>query len=279
MSNTGDEKPMRLQRYLAAAGVSSRRKSEELITTGHVQVDGEVVTKLGTQVVPGKNEVRVDTEIVKLKPKVYYLLNKPSGVVCTHEDPSGRPRAIDLIPHNRAVDHLFTVGRLDENSEGLLIVTNDGELTNRMTHPKFRVLRTYRVLVAGDPDYSAIKQLQDGLYFREGRFKVHHVKKLKKQGRSTMLELQLSEGQNREVRRLLARIGHKVMTLTRVGFGPIKLGTLASGEYRILTHKEANDLLEFAFSKPGNEPRGQEKHRVRPRRQRKSNSKNSTRRK
>jgi 23S rRNA pseudouridine2605 synthase len=279
MSNSGDEKPMRLQRYLAAAGVSSRRKSEELITKGRVQVDGEVVTELGTQVIPGKHEVRVDTEVVKLKPKVYYLLNKPSGAVCTHEDPGGRRRAIDFIPHDPSVDHLFTVGRLDENSDGLLIVTNDGELTNRMTHPKFRVLRTYRVLVAGDPNYSDIKQLQDGLFFREGRFKVHHVKKLKKQGKSTMLELQLSEGQNREVRRLLARIGHKVMTLTRVGFGPIKLGQLASGEFRLLTHKEAKELIDFAFSKPGNEPRGQEKHRVRPRRQKSNSPKKSTRRK
>lgn len=279
MSNSNDPEPMRLQRFLAAAGVTSRRKSEELITKGRVQVDGEVVTELGTQVVPGKQEVRVDTEVVKLKPKVYYLLNKPQGVVCTHEDPDGRPRAIDLIPHNPEVDHLFTVGRLDENSEGLLIVTNDGELTNRMTHPRFRVLRTYRVLVAGEPDYADLKQLQDGLFFREGRFKVHHVKKLKKQGKSSLLELQLSEGQNREVRRLLARIGHKVMTLTRVGFGPIKLGKLGSGEFRPLTHQEVKTLVDFAFSKPGQEPRGQEKHRVRPRRRRGGPKRKSTRRK
>jgi len=278
MSHSGEDEPMRLQRFLAAAGVTSRRKAEGLITKGRVEVDGQVVTELGTQVTPGKQEVRVDTEVVHLKPKIYYLLNKPSGVVCTHEDPDGRPRAIDLIPHDPEVDHLFTVGRLDENSEGLLLVTNDGKLTNRMTHPKFRVLRTYRVQVAGEPDYADLKQLQDGLFFREGRFKVHHVKKLKKQGKSTLLEIQLSEGQNREVRRLLARIGHKVMTLTRVGFGPIKLGKLATGEYRRLTHKEVKSLIDFAFSKPGHEPRGQEKHRVRPRRQRSDARRKSKRR-
>lgn len=262
---------MRLQRYLAAAGVASRRKSEELIAKGRVQVDGKVVTELGTQIIPGKNEVRVDTEPVKMKPKVYYLLNKPTGIVCTHSDPNGRARAIDLVPRNED-DHLFTVGRLDENSEGLLLITNDGELSNRMTHPKFRVLRTYRVVVAGEPDYADLKQLQDGLYFREGRFKVHHVKKLKSQGKSTALELQLSEGQNREVRRLLARLGHKVLTLTRVGFGPLRLGKLAPGEYRSLTVSERRELLDFAFSKPGHEPRGQEKHRVRPRNSAKKSS-------
>lgn len=270
---------MRLQRFLAAAGVASRRKSEELITAGRVQVDGEVVTELGTQVVPGRHEVRVDIEVVKLKPKVYYLLNKPAGVVCTHKDPDGRPLAIDLVPHGED-EHLFTVGRLDESSEGLLIITNDGELSNRLTHPRFQVLRTYRVQVAGEPDYADLKQLQDGLFFREGRFKVHHVKKLKTQGKSTLLELQLSEGQNREVRRLLARLGHKVLTLTRVGFGPLRLGKLPSGECRSLTSKERRQLLEFAFSKPGQEPRGQEKHRVRPRRSsRKSRPPKSSRRK
>jgi 23S rRNA pseudouridine2605 synthase len=270
---------MRLQRYLAAAGVASRRKSEDLITAGRVSVDGEVVTELGTQVVPGRQEVRVDTQVVKLKPKVYYLVNKPAGVVCTHHDPDGRPRAIDLVPHGED-EHLFTVGRLDESSEGLLIITNDGELSNRMAHPRFQVLRTYRVQVAGEPDYADLKQLQDGLFFREGRFKVHHAKKIKTQGKSTLLELQLSEGQNREVRRLLARLGHKVLTLTRVGFGPLRLGKLPPGEYRVLTSKERRQLLEFAFSKPGHEPRGQEKHRVRPRRSsRRSHPRKSSRRK
>ena len=165
MSNSGDEKPMRLQRYLAAAGVSSRRKSEELITNRPTcRLMARWSQSSALRSIPGKHEVRVDTEVVKLKPKVYYLLNKPSGAGLYARGSRRTPAAPSIsFPTIRAVDHLFTVGRLDENSDGLLIVTNDGELTNRMTHPKFRVLRTYRVLVAGDPDYSAIKQLQDGL--------------------------------------------------------------------------------------------------------------------
>lgn len=243
-----DQRPMRLQRYLAAAGIGSRRACEELISTGRVEVDGRTIHEPGCTVVPGVSDVRVDTERVKLKPKKYYLLNKPVGVVCTHNDPGRRPRAIDLIPHPGL--HLFTVGRLDENSEGLLIITNDGDLAERLAHPRYQVLRTYRVLVAGEPGGEVYEQLRKGLYFTEGKFRVQHVKRIRKQGRSTLIELQLAEGQNREVRRLLARVGHKVMRLQRVGFGPVRLGAIPVGEFRSLTSKERDELLEFAWASP-----------------------------
>ncbi|HUG18078.1 MAG TPA: pseudouridine synthase [Planctomycetaceae bacterium] len=259
---------MRLQRFLAASGIASRRQCEELITSGHVEVDGKIATELGFRIDPDKNEVRVDTEIVKLKPKRYYILNKPKGVLCTHRDPGRRRLAVDLIPGES--EHLFTVGRLDENSEGLLLVTNDGDLSQRLQHPKYRVLRTYRVQVAGEPTREVYQKLREGLFFKEGKFKVHHAKKIKKQGKSTILEIQLSEGKNREVRRLLARVGHKVMNLQRVGFGPIRLGKLAVGESRPLTTSEREQLLEFAFSTPGKESPANQKHRVRPRSARRS---------
>jgi 23S rRNA pseudouridine2605 synthase len=254
---------MRLQRFLAASGIASRRQCEELISKGHVEVDGKLVTELGFKVDPDKNEVRIDTEVIQLKPKRYYILNKPKGVICTHRDPGHRRLAVDLIPG--PPEHLFTVGRLDENSEGLLLITNDGELSQRLQHPRYRVLRTYRVQVAGEPSSDVFRQLREGLFFKEGKFKVHHAKKIKKQGHSTILEIQLSEGKNREVRRLLARVGHKVMHLQRVGFGPIRLGKLPLGESRPLTHSEREQLLEFAFSTPGKESPANQKHRVRPR--------------
>lgn len=212
----------------------------------------------GCIVTPGVSDVRVDTERVKLKPRQYFLLHKPSGVVCTHRDPAGRPLAVNLVPHQG--QHFFTVGRLDEHTEGLLLVTNDGELAQRLAHPKYEVLRTYRALVAGDPNGDVFEQLKRGMHFREGKFRVQHVKRIKRQGRSTLIEIQLAEGQNREVRRLLAKVGHKVMHLQRVGFGPLRLGMLPRGTYRLLTPREKSELMDFAFSSGSSGKKGFEKH-------------------
>ncbi len=159
---------------------------------------------------------------------------------------------IDLFPADGP--RLFTVGRLDENSEGLLIVTNDGELANQLAHPRFRIDRIYHVQVAGHPDRELLGQLTEGMYFADGKFKAESAKPLKKQGKSTFLEIRLREGKNREVRRLMARVGHKVMRLQRVGFGPIRLGRVKAGEYRELRPEEVRALRELVQKTSGERP-------------------------
>jgi 23S rRNA pseudouridine2605 synthase len=235
---------VRLQKFLAAAGLGSRRHCEEFITTGRVTVDGEVVTELGTRVDPQHQKICVDFEEVRAQSHRYYVLNKPPGYVCTTRDPAGRPRALDLVDDERA--RLFTVGRLDENSRGLLLVTNDGELANRLAHPRYGVRRTYQVQVAGNPSRDMLEQLKKGMHFAEGFFRVRDVKRLSSRGKSTFLQLTLTEGQNREIRRLLAKLGHKVIDLQRVGFGPLKLGKLAEGCYRPLRPAEIDELRAMA---------------------------------
>lgn len=227
---------MRLQRFLASAGLGGRRECEEIISSGRISVDGEVVSSLGLQINVEQNRIEFDGELLKMQPKRYYMLNKPKGIICTNRDPGGRPKVIDLFP-NESV-RLFTVGRLDEQSEGLLIVTNDGEFSNKLAHPRYRIYRTYRVQVVGIPSTETLKKLREGFYFREGKFRVHQVRKVGRQGKSTFLEILMAEGQNREVRRLLARVGHKVIALKRTAFGPLKLGSLGVGKFRPLTKKE-----------------------------------------
>jgi len=225
---------VRLQKALAAAGIDSRRKCEELILAGRVEVDGQVVTRLGTRVDPLRQQIRVDGEPLPRQRLFYYAVHKPPGVVCTNYDRAGRPRVVDLVPSRGA--RLFTVGRLDLNSEGLILVTNDGELTERVTHPRYGVPKQYRVLVAG---------LAEGVVRAEKiRVRSHHKQ-------STVLDMVLCEGRNREIRRMFARVGHKVMKLARVAVGPIRLGRLAPGDYRELTRREVEALRTAAGLAPG----------------------------
>ena len=238
----------RLQKVLAAAGLASRRHCEEYILDGRVTIDGKVVSTLGIKVDPDTQRVCVDGERIKIERRQYFLVNKPSGVISTNADPTGRTRVVDLLPPWKG--RLFTVGRLDEGSEGLLLVTNDGDLAHRLAHPKFQVERVYRVLVAGIPKDEVLHQLRQGLYFTEGKFRVRDVRRIKSSSKSTILELVLTEGQNREVRRLLARVGHKVMKLKRVSFGPLRLGELTTGAYRPLTPAELKTLQQFAATDP-----------------------------
>lgn len=241
---------IRLQRYLAMAGAGSRRHCEEFILTGRVTVDRKTVTELGLRVIPGEQEVRLDGERVRLERKTWYLLNKPLGYLCTNSDPDGRPRVIDLFP--RARERLFTVGRLDENSQGLLLVTNDGDLAHKLAHPRFRVRKVYQVQVAGIPSKEILEQLKRGLYFAEGRFKVAEAQLVKTRKSSAVLELELLEGQNREIRRLLAKLGHKVQRLERVALGTLTLGDLPIGQYRLLAPQEVAALDELVSGrKPG----------------------------
>lgn len=234
---------MRLQKFLAISGVDSRRNCEQYIRDGRVTVDGEVVTDPARMVVAEEQDIRLDSERRRLPRFRYFLLNKPKGVLCTNSDPEGRPRAVDLIPVSD--QRLFTVGRLDENTQGLLLLTNDGDLAQRLAHPRFEVVRRYRCQVAGQPTPETLQQLRDGMYFSEGFFRFRQVRFVRHQGRSTVLELELQEGKNREIRRLLARVGHKVLGLERIAFGPLVLGSLPYGRFRELSPQEIRALRQF----------------------------------
>lgn len=233
----------RLQKFLASAGLGSRRQCEELIRSGRITINGIPVENPGVNVDPNKQSIEYDGEKLKPQKLKYFVLNKPKGVLCTNNDPEGRTRVIDLFPHEKV--RLFPVGRLDEESEGLLVVTNDGDLAHQLAHPRYRIYRTYRIQVAGHPSVEQLQKLRDGIFFREGKFKVISVRVAGKKGRSTFLEVVLGEGHNREVRRLFARIGHKVMSLERLAFGPIKLAKLKRGAYRPLTTDELAQLREM----------------------------------
>ncbi len=234
---------IRLQKVLARAGVGSRRACEALILAGRVRVDGQAADQLGVRVDPTSQRIVVDGETVRTERSEYYLLNKPAGYLCTNRDPRGRPRVIDLFPN--VGTRLFSVGRLDENSEGLLMITNDGELAHQLIHPRYQVPRIYRVQVAGIPTRDSLKQLRDGLQFSDGHFQVHTARKLKTRGKSTFLQLELRQGRNREIRRMMARIGHKVISLQRIAFGPLQLGRLKVGQHRRLRPDELDSLREL----------------------------------
>jgi 23S rRNA pseudouridine2605 synthase len=231
---------LRLNKFLAHAGVGSRRHCDELIAAGRVKIDGEVVRELGTRIEPEKHHVAVDDHPVRPERFVYWAVHKPRGYLCTNFDPAGRPRATDLIPH---VDQrVYTVGRLDEDSEGLLLMTNDGDLAQRLMHPRFGIEKTYEVQVAGSPSPAELRQLTTGVWLSEGRVKARYVRRFKRQGDSTWLKIVLAEGKNREIRRMLAKQNHKVMRLRRVAIGPIKLDRLPKGKSRKLALPEIEAL-------------------------------------
>jgi 23S rRNA pseudouridine2605 synthase len=183
---------------------------------------------------------------------VYYALHKPDGVVCTNRDPAGRPRAIDLVPAGDK--RLFTVGRLDLHSEGLIVLTNDGELANRLTHPRYGVQKTYRVLVAGEPERDVLDRLRRGVRLAEGVARVAEIRIRQRLKQSTWLEIVLDEGRNRHIRRVLARVGYRVLRLIRIAIGPLRLGEMPAGAHRPLTRKEV-DSLRRAAQAPGAGPR------------------------
>jgi 23S rRNA pseudouridine2605 synthase len=243
----------RLQKVLAAAGIASRRECEQLILEGRVEVDRQVVAELGTRVDPQRQEIRVDGEALPRPKLVYFAVNKPEGVVSTSRDPAGRPRVIDLLPPE--TPRVFAVGRLDIASEGLILVTNDGELANGLTHPRHGVEKVYQVQVTGQVERDVLAQLHRGMHLAEGFAHAKHVRIKSRRKRSTILEMVLDEGRNREIRRLLARVGHKVQRLKRVAVGTVRLGELPTGAVRPLTKKEI-DALKHAVHTPSPLGRG-----------------------
>ena len=233
---TGEQ---RINKLLAAAGLGSRRQVDELITDGRVEIDGKTVTQVGVKVDADTAKISVDGEALKRHRPLYFAVNKPAGVLCTNSDPEGRPRVIDLVPgHNR----LFPVGRLDSSSTGLILLTNDGELAQRLAHPRNSVPKTYHVVVAGQVEMDSMRRLQRGIYLAEGFARVDGAKIRRVRKGCTEIEITLSEGKNREIRRVLARLGHKVITLRRLAIGPLRLATLPEGSYRPLSQEEVLHL-------------------------------------
>jgi 23S rRNA pseudouridine2605 synthase len=241
---------IRLQKLLAQSGVASRRKCEELMLDGHVEVDGEVVTRLGTKVDPHTAVVRVDGKrLPPISPHVYLVLNKPRGVVSTMSDPEGRPNLGDLVADRP--ERLFHVGRLDTDTSGLLILTNDGDFAQRLAHPSYEVDKTYVAEVEGELHKGVIKQLLAGVVLDDGPVTVSSARIVSgSHGRNahdrTIVELVIHEGRNRIVRRLLEHVGHPVTRLTRTEIGPVQLGRLPLGEMRELSLDELGELMDSA---------------------------------
>ncbi len=226
----------RLHKILAHAGYGSRRACEEFILAGRVSVDGAIVRTLGVSVDLATQQVRCDGEVVKTEPNVYFLLNKPRGVVCTNDDPMRRPKVIDLF--QGICQRIYTVGRLDADSDGLIIVTNDGELTNLLTHPRYGVPKTYRVVVKGYVGGEQIEKIQAGIWLAEGKTSRLRVRVHKRSREMTIMDVTLREGINREVRRIFARIGHTLRSLTRIRIGGLVLGGLHPGQYREISREQ-----------------------------------------
>ena len=238
----------RLQKLLAHAGIASRRECEKLIEAGRVSVDGEVVKQLGSQADPAVNEIRVDGESVHALKRRYYLVNKPKGLICSNADEFGRARAIDLVPEPRT--GLYTVGRLDADSEGIIIVTNDGELANQLTHPRYGVAKTYRVEVTGRIEPEEMARLEKGLWSSAGKMQADRVKIVGHTKTRTVLEIVLAEGKNREIRRMLQRLGHKIRRLKRIKIGPLTSERLKRGGCRTLNSAEVAGLRKIASRTP-----------------------------
>ena len=225
----------RLQKVLAAAGVDSRRKCEELILDGAVRVNRKVVDKLPAFVDPERDLITVNGRKIHAAQKVYFLLNKPRGVICTNRDPHGRKKAIDLVS---ARERIFCVGRLDADTTGIIILTNDSELANRLAHPRYGLAKTYVVRVRGEIAGERIEKLKRGIWLAEGKTGRASVKILKRGHKESLIEVTIRQGLNRQVRRMLAKVGLPVRTLTRTRIGKLTARGLGVGNFRALTKAE-----------------------------------------
>lgn len=245
-----EQRGERLQKILARAGFGSRRSCEELISEGRVTVDGRLVTELGTRADPLTSVIHVDGRRVRAEPLVHYVLHKPKGVTSTTDEEAGRERVVDLVPPRPRV---FPVGRLDVESEGLMVLTNDGDLANRMTHPRYGLERKYRATVRGEITQRALDRLRRGVRLAEGKALPPEVRVLHASADGGVLEVAIREGLNREVRRVLAAVGLKVKRLVRVALGPVELKGIPKGGWRALSSKEVA-LLRKATAGPGSPP-------------------------
>ncbi|MBI4791063.1 MAG: rRNA pseudouridine synthase [Chloroflexi bacterium] len=242
----------RLHKVLAHAGVASRRKAEELILERRVRVNGKVVAELGTQVDPAHDRIQVDGATIHTERKTYIILHKPKGYLSDRDEGQNKPTALDLVPSR---ERLYAAGRLDVNSEGLLLLTNDGDLAHRVTHPRFEHEKEYLALVEGTPDQATLERLQKGIWYEGDLLRAdlaqirHHLGEIarrqhwKPAGRNECwLRIVLHEGKKREIRHMCGAVGHPVKWLIRVRIGPIHLGTLPVGQWRELDESEIREL-------------------------------------
>lgn len=237
---------MRLQKYLATAGIASRRVCEQYILEGRVKVNGETVTELGRKV-ENNDKVVFDNKLVQLNNNyVYYLLNKPTGYVTTVKDEKQRPTVMDLIKDTK--NRVFPVGRLDYNTSGLLILTNDGQLTYELTHPKHNINKIYQVKVKGKVTQKELVRLSEGVFIDGRKTAPAKVERIKENQASTVLSITIHEGRNRQIRKMCEAVNHEVLTLKRIAIGKIKLEDLKPGEYRHLTQEE----IEYLKNTSGN---------------------------
>ncbi len=232
---------MRLQKYMAKCGVASRRKSEEIILEGRVKVNGVIVKKLGTIIDPSKDVVEVDNKVINVEEnKIYIMLNKPEGYVTTVRDKYSEKIVLDLI--DGINERIYPVGRLDAETTGLLLITNDGDLAYKITHPSYQIPKKYIALVEGIPNNKKLHKFRRGLKI-DGRITAEaYIKILKKYKDTSLLEISIHEGRNRQVRKMCQYIGHPVIKLKRVAIGELELGKLEVGKWRYLTSKEVKYL-------------------------------------
>ena len=240
-----DDGLVRLQKLLAQSGVASRRRCEELMLAGHVEVDGQIVTRLGTKVDPTTAVIRVDgRRLPPASPHVYLVLNKPRGVVSTMSDPEGRRTLSDFVADRP--ERLFHVGRLDTDTGGLILLTNDGDFAQRMAHPSYETDKTYVAEVRGRVTKTTAREIRDGVTLEDGPVSVSSFTVIESHGGRSIVELVIHEGRNRIVRRLLDQVGHPVTRLTRTAIGPVRVSGLKEGQLRELTREELGTLLDAA---------------------------------
>jgi pseudouridine synthase len=231
----------RINRILSLAGKASRRKADELIKSGRIMLNGRIVTELGTKATWGKDSIRLDgEEIPKPSDRTYLILNKPFGYICSLNDPQKRPVVTDLIRDEK--HRVYPVGRLDFDSLGLLILTNDGDLAHRLTHPRYHIPRTYKVTVDGTLTEETLRSLRKGLRLEDGFSGRSKASLVKQSGGKSVIRLTISQGRNRLVRRMMEAVGYKAVHLIRTGFGDLELGNLKIGRYRYLTTQEVLSL-------------------------------------
>jgi len=247
---------VRLQKVIASSGLASRRKAEAMIAQGRVTVNGKVVRELGTRVDPARDHVKVNgRHLEPVQPHAYIMLNKPKGIVSSLSDPEGRPTVKDLL-HGVSV-RVFPVGRLDSDSEGLMLLTNHGDLAQALVHPRYHVPKTYLIKVKGVLRDDEIKSLERGVELEDGVTSPARVKKVRKAEQNSWLEITIHEGRKHQVKRMLEVVGHPVSKLIRVRFGPLTLRDLAAGEFRYLTDREANAVRDLVRDRASSETREQ----------------------